>query len=375
MNEMNLQIQEYNETAAALAVLKNKYGTVFDVQTPKGLAAAREARAEVRSYRVALEKLRVEIKAPALERTRLIDAEAKRITAELLAIEEPIDAAIKAEETRKAEEKAAKERAEAARVAAIQARIAAIRHCYTAAVNKTAAEITTAIEQIEAMALAPDDFAEFMPEAKAAQDETRAALIILLSQQIAKEAEQARVIAEREELARLRKQEEERKAEQARIDAEAKAKADEQAAEIRKAQEAEAARIAAAQKELDERQRKIDEEEARQKREAEAKAKAAQDEAEAKAKAEAEAEAKAKAEAEAEAEAKAKAKAEAEAEAKAKAEAEAKAKAKNGRGKKVVNPLQELEGAIGAGMPLSTALKMAYDIGYEDGIKAAQIAA
>jgi hypothetical protein len=37
------QIVEYNETAAALAVLKNKYCTVFDVQTPKGLAAAREA--------------------------------------------------------------------------------------------------------------------------------------------------------------------------------------------------------------------------------------------------------------------------------------------------------------------------------------------
>ena len=141
MNKMNMQIQEYNETAAALEVLKNKYCTVFDVQTPKGLAAAREACAEVRGYRVALEKLRVEIKAPALERTRLIDAEAKRITAELLAIEEPIDAAIKAEETRKAEERAAKERAEAARVAAIQARIAAIRHCYTAAVNKTAAEM------------------------------------------------------------------------------------------------------------------------------------------------------------------------------------------------------------------------------------------
>jgi len=330
---MNMQIVEYNETAAALAILKKKYGTVFDVQTPKGLAAAREARAEVRGYRVALEKLRVEIKAPALERTRLIDAEAKRITAELLAIEEPIDAAIKAEETRKAEEKAAKERAEAARVAAIQARIAAIRHCYTAAVNKTAAEIRRDIEDLEEMKLAPDDFAELMPEAKAAQEETHTAMRELLDKQQAHEAEQARIIAEREELARLRKEDEERKAEERRIEAEAKAKADEEAAEIRKAQEAEADRIAAAQQELDERQRKIDEEEKRQAREAEAKAKAAQD------------------------------------------EADAKTKAKNGRGKKVVNPLAELEAAIGAGMPLSTALKMAYDIGYEDGIKAAQIAA
>jgi hypothetical protein len=199
--------------------------------------------------------------------------------------------------------------------------------------NKTAAEIKTAIEQIEAMTLAPDDFAEFIQEAKAAQIETHAALMVLHSQQVDHEAEQARIIAEREELARLRKQDEDRKAEERRIEAEAKAKADAEAAEIRKAQEAEAARIAAAQRELDERQRKIDEEEARQQREAEAKAKAAQD------------------------------------------EADAKAKAKNGRGKKLVNPLAELEAAIGAGMPISAALKTAYEIGYEDGIKAAQRAA
>lgn len=319
-----MQIQEYNETAAALAVLREKYGTVFDVQTPKGLAAAREARAEVRGYRVALEKLRVEIKAPALERTRLIDAEAKRITAALLEIEEPIDAAIKAEETRKAEERAAKERAEQARVAAIQARIASIRHCYTSAVNKTAAEITTTIEAMDAMILEESDFAEFTTEAKAAQVETRDALVVLKAKQLEKEAEQARIIAEREELARLRQQDEERKAEQRRIEAEAKAKADEEAAEIRKAQEAETARIAAAQKELDERQRRIEEEEKRQEREAQSKAEA---------------------------------------------------KAKNGRKKSVLNPLQELEMAVSAGLSLSSALKMAYDTGYEDGIKAAQVAA
>lgn len=346
---LTAQISEYNETAAALAVLREKYCTVFDVRTTKGMADAREARAEVRSYRVGLEKLRVAIKAPALERSRLIDAEAKRITAELLAIEEPIDATIKAEETRKVEEKAAKERAEAARIAAIQARIAAIRNHYPAAVNQCADYTRLIIEQIAAMELAPDDFAEFMPEAKAAQDETRAALIILLGQKVEAEAEQARIIAEREELARLRQQDEERKAEERRIEAEAKAKAEQEASEIRQQQEAEASRLAAAQRELDERQRKIAEEEARQAREAEAKAKA---------------------------EAEAKAKAEAEAIEKAEAEAKAKAEAKNGRGKKaVVNPLQELEGSIGAGMPLSTALKMAYDIGYEDGIKAAQRAA
>ena len=121
------KIAEYNQTAIALAELRTRYAKDYDVGTAPGMAEAKAARATVRGYRVALEKTRVEIKAPALERTRLIDAEAKRITAELLAIEEPIDVAIKAEEARKAEEKAAKERAEAERINVIKAKIDGIK--------------------------------------------------------------------------------------------------------------------------------------------------------------------------------------------------------------------------------------------------------
>ena len=133
------QITEYNHTAAALAILREKYsGIAFDVTTTKGMEEARKARAEVKGYRIALEKLRVELKAPALERTRLIDAEAKRITTELLAIEEPIDQQIKEEERRKEEEKAAKARTEAARLAAIAARISAIRNRVAEVANQPA---------------------------------------------------------------------------------------------------------------------------------------------------------------------------------------------------------------------------------------------
>jgi colicin import membrane protein len=82
------KIQEYNQTAAALSELRARYSRKYDVSTTAGMTEAKAARAAVRGYRVALEKTRIEIKAPALERTRLIDAEAKRITAELLAIEE-----------------------------------------------------------------------------------------------------------------------------------------------------------------------------------------------------------------------------------------------------------------------------------------------
>lgn len=105
-------IAEYSETAAALADLRQKYEkVVFQVATKDGMQVAVKARAELRGYRVALEKKRVEIKAPALERTRLIDAEAKRITAELSALEDPIDSLIKQEEGRKERERAEREAA------------------------------------------------------------------------------------------------------------------------------------------------------------------------------------------------------------------------------------------------------------------------
>lgn len=74
-------IAEYTQTAAGLAELRQKHqGVVYDVTVPKEMKAAKEARAELRTLRTDLEKKRVEIKAPALERCRLIDEEAKRPT-------------------------------------------------------------------------------------------------------------------------------------------------------------------------------------------------------------------------------------------------------------------------------------------------------
>lgn len=92
-------IAEYSKTAVALAELRERYkGVIFDVTTREGMQTAIKGRAELRSYRVALEKTRVEIKAPALKRAQEIDSEARRITAELLALETPIDDQIKADE-------------------------------------------------------------------------------------------------------------------------------------------------------------------------------------------------------------------------------------------------------------------------------------
>lgn len=118
---MTTSIQEYSVTEAALSLLAEHYkGVLYDVTTPRGMADAKQGRAELRGYRVALEKTRVEIKAPALKRTQEIDSEARRITAALLVLEEPIDSQIKSEENKKENERLAKEKAETDRIEAEQ---------------------------------------------------------------------------------------------------------------------------------------------------------------------------------------------------------------------------------------------------------------
>lgn len=113
---MTTAIKEYSETEAALAKLSQDYkGVVYDVTTVEGMGAARKGRAELRTYRTSLEKMRVHLKEDILVRGRLIDGEAKRITAELESLETPIDEQIKKEEKRVEDIRLAKVREEEAK--------------------------------------------------------------------------------------------------------------------------------------------------------------------------------------------------------------------------------------------------------------------
>ena len=56
---MQLTIQEYSQTAAALSELRDRYANVvFPVETTKGMKDASEARKALREIRVGLEKMR-----------------------------------------------------------------------------------------------------------------------------------------------------------------------------------------------------------------------------------------------------------------------------------------------------------------------------
>jgi colicin import membrane protein len=197
-------IQEYSKTDAALADLTQRFkGMVYDVATPTGMQEAKVARAEIRGYRVDLEKVRVEIKAPALERCRLIDAEAKRITAVLVELEDPIDNLIKTEERRKEREAMEAAMARQRAIDATRARIEQIRQVPASCVGKNAVEIGAILDITAAISIGTD-FGDFRVEAEDAKRATIAQVSAMLCGVQAQEAEAERVKAEREELARLR---------------------------------------------------------------------------------------------------------------------------------------------------------------------------
>lgn len=214
---MSTEIAEYSKTDAALADLNNRYcAVIFDTSTTKGMQEAVAGRNEIRGYRIDLEKERVRIKAPALERCRLIDTEAKRITAALEALENPIDAAIKAEQQKKENERLEKERIKRERIEAVNARFAAIKALPLGAMNVSASEIQKIIDHAEAIdeASFPEDM---QPAAKYEKRLAISALRAALEARNSHDAEQVQIKADRERLAKLEAEQEALNAERERL--------------------------------------------------------------------------------------------------------------------------------------------------------------
>ena len=229
-------IAEYSVTAAALSELRSRLaGVAYDVSTGRGLDIAKKDRAEVRTLRVALEAKRVELKAPALERSRLIDAEAKALTAELVALEKPIDDQIKAEEARKAVERAEREQAEREAAARTQIAIDHIRSIVLTAIGLRSSAIQSLVDNLQSVEITIDAFGDRAGEAAQAKTQAMVKLADMHAAALAAEAEAQRLEAERVELARLRVEQDARdKAERERVAAEqvavAKKLADDRAA-------------------------------------------------------------------------------------------------------------------------------------------------
>lgn len=245
--------------------------------TTKGSEAARADRLLLVTARTTIDKKRKALNEADQDRIAKRNEVAKSITAELAPFEDTVDALIKADEKKAADEKAEQERLKREREEAVAARLNAIQNRLISTFGKTAAEIAASEAELRAQELTPDDYGVRFGEAVAAKDhvlaklaEAHAKTLVLEERERAaaeaearrKEEEAAaeakRLAAEQEERdrqARLAKENEERAA--------AIAKQEEELAAKRRAFEAEqeAARLAkqkAEDEERAERQRKED---------------------------------------------------------------------------------------------------------------------
>lgn len=204
-------VAEFNQTEAAIAELKQRYqGLVFDFSKKSALPEAKKARSELRSLRTGLESLREALKKPVLERGRQIDTEAKRITEQLLNLENPLAKQIELEEQRREKEKREAEERERMRIQRLQERMNQLRDIPVIATGWKAAQVLEKLAEIEASPIA-DDFDEFKDLAVLARQEVIDRLKSIGAAKQASEAEEARIRQQREELAREREDIEEQK--------------------------------------------------------------------------------------------------------------------------------------------------------------------
>jgi hypothetical protein len=206
-------IPEYSETALALADLKHRYaGRVFEsLETEAQRKEANKCVAEVRGYITALEAKRKEIKAPALERCRKIDSEAKRITAELSALEEPMKAQIDAKKAEIEAAKAARMLAEQQRIDGHEANIQKLRDFPLSLQGKPSSVIESRIEVFVREhfdTIENEHYEEFSQSAKDAYYAALHSARLVCDKQKEREAEQAR-LAELEAMAEAQRQKQE----------------------------------------------------------------------------------------------------------------------------------------------------------------------
>jgi colicin import membrane protein len=244
-----------SQTETAIAELREQYMSlsIAGPEDRKGFLAVSEARKDVKARRVKVEHARKALKEDALAYGRLVDGEAKRITAMLEPIEDHLQ---KQEDGYEAARDAIKRQAEESRKAKLQSRVdalQAVRGAVPLAVlealtdEQFAAELAKATEADNARKAQEEAAAKAEAERKAEADRLR-------------KEEEARIAAERAKLEAERKaQEEAQRIEREKIKAERR-KADEAAA-------AERAKQAEAQRLIEEERRKLEAEKARLERE------------------------------------------------------------------------------------------------------------
>lgn len=232
----NTVLAQFKEAETILTELAERYRNVaYDTATPKGMRDAIAARADLRDNgRLFVTKAEKRIKADVNDLKRVMADEVERLVGIVQPVEESIDKQIKAEEARRAAEKAERERVEALRVSAHIDNIDKLKSYVARAKGQPVDAIERAIEVLSAIQFG-DQWEEFAGAALEARDRTVEAL-----------REMAANERQRLENERLAQELAEANAALAAARAEAEAKAEAERARIREEEQEKARREAEA---------------------------------------------------------------------------------------------------------------------------------
>ncbi|WP_289242030.1 MULTISPECIES: hypothetical protein [Delftia] len=170
-------LAQFREAEPTIQALADKYRDVaYAVATPKGMKEAVAARADLRDNgRLLLTRTETRIKGEVNDLKRTMADEVERLVGVVKPIEEHVDAQIKAEEKRKADEKAAREKAEADRVAQHRQNLEKLRAYADQAKGQPVEAIERAIAALEALQFG-EEWEEFATAAALTRESTVAAL-------------------------------------------------------------------------------------------------------------------------------------------------------------------------------------------------------
>lgn len=256
-------IAEYRPHEEQIVRLETTYGNlVVDCSTSEGLANAKEVRVDIRDVRYALANTTKTALVPyqqavkdAQARVNQVKEFGETLKDRVLAVEAPVDEAIKAEEKRVADAKAERERVEAERVEAIRAKITRFSSIAAAYASRSAADVATVLQSVKESVILPEEYGEFEAEGTIARDNAIEQLEALHKAAIDREEAAAKLLAQQKELDELR--------EKQRL-------ADAEAEELRKQRaEEDRLRLKKQQDELDQQRRDMEEQQ-RQQRERDA---------------------------------------------------------------------------------------------------------
>jgi hypothetical protein len=229
--------------------------SITAITNADGYQQCHAARMALKNKRIEIEKLGKKAREDATAFGKAVIVEEKRLIALISPEEERLETLQKAWDDARERERQEKIEQEILRVQTLQERVAKLRGCQTLTASSGSSLIAEHIEDLEKIPV-DDSFQEFRQQAEDAKAAGLSRLRDLHAAAVAHEAEQARIQAEREELARLRARQEEweaaerfRLAEEARraaeererLEAEARARREAEEAELRRQREEEAA--------------------------------------------------------------------------------------------------------------------------------------